>query len=352
MTNLSASHTPQEKILLTGATGMIGGHLLMRLLDRHYPVRATYRSERSLDKLRKLLAFYGREADMDRVEWVRADVTSIPDMEQALEGVEAVIHTAAVVSFAARDRQRMMDTNVKGTAQLVNLMLEGGTPYLLHVSSIAAIGGNGGKVDENTIWTAEVPRSYYAISKHLAEMEVWRGMQEGLRAGIINPSVVIGLPAGLEWTSGFGKYVRDLDRGRLHFTFPGTTGYVDVDDVTAVALKAFERRVHGERFIVSSENWSFDQMMRELARRLGVKAPRRRIGLRTLRFLAGLGNLGGQLTGRGAPYDLNAAYALYTDEQYDNSKARRFFDHHFMPVAQSLDKIVEQYRRSQSVNLR
>ena len=344
---MSSNHS-SPRILVTGATGMLGLHYLMHGIEKGLIMRGLFRSRHSLEKAKRLLHLYDNDDYFEQIEWVKGDVTDILSLEEALKDVDVVIHAAALVSFAGHARQALLDINFQGTANMVNAALDAGIKYFLHISSVAALDGQG-KIDEKAIWTPSAPHTYYGISKHLAEMEVWRGMEEGLPAGIINPSIIIGPPATVtkRWTNGFGRTLSDLERGRIPFYTEGTTGYVDVNDVVEIGFRMLEQRVTNERFVVSAENKSFREILELLAHELGRKPPQRRIGRNLLVGFARAANTLAAITFRPKPYDLEAVEALFSNTFYDNTKVRKRFHYEFIPIEQSIRTLVRHYRKSQ-----
>ena len=342
---------PKGRVLITGATGMIGGHLLMKLHDCGWRIRALYRSEKSREKSRLLLRLYEREDVWPHIEWVPGNMDEPEEWAHVLETTDAVVHAAAKVSFRAKDRHEMMETNFRGTERLVNILLDYPDTYLLHVSSIAALGGAGQAIDEKAIWVPGAMHSYYAVSKYLAEMEVWRGIQEGLRAGMVNPAVVVGPPAdGCRWENGFGKLVRDLDSGKMRYTFPGVTAYVDINDVTEITAKMLDERVSGERFIVSAENMPFEEILAWTAEDLGKPKPRKTVSKRWLRWGLKAVNFWHRISGGGGAYDPAVADALFDKDTYNNSKVRERFGHTFRPVRESVRHTVALYKKARFSN--
>lgn len=122
----------QNKILVTGGTGFLGAYVLKNLVERGLPVRAIRRSPK--------LPFFIEPHILQQVEWVDGDVLDVVSTDDAMKGVDAVVHSAAIVSFAKHNRAAMYQVNVEGTANVVNLALENGVRRLLHVSSVAALG--------------------------------------------------------------------------------------------------------------------------------------------------------------------------------------------------------------------
>ncbi len=260
--------------LVTGGTGLIGSHLLYELVSQGQPVKAIRRSTSNPDRVKQTFSYYstGAVEMFSRIDWVDGDLLDPDSLAEAMEGVERVYHCAAMVSFITRQKQQMMENNVTGTANVVNACLERGIKKLCFVSSTAAIGYRQDEaVDETVVWKYSKHRSAYSISKYRSEMEVWRGIGEGLNAVIVNPSIVIG-PGN--WDRSSAAIFKPVWEG-LNFYTRGMTGYVDVWDVAQAMITLMESTISGERFILSSENLSYQNVFTLVAKALGKKPPER-----------------------------------------------------------------------------
>lgn len=249
-------------ILVTGATGFLGQHVVRALLGAGYDLRLLVRNaaSRSLD--------YGK-----LVETVDGDVTEVDSLARAMQGIDTVIHLAAVVSYWPKKRPLLYRVNVEGTANVVNMALEAGVKRLVHMSSIAALGHEPGDrpITEESPWMPGRENSYYSKTKYLAEMEVFRGIEEGLPAVMLNPAVVFGKTD--RWSENTGKIFSVVHRG-LRFFNRGLTGFVGADDVAqAVLLVLGEAPPAGERFILCAANLSQKEMLSKVARAIGKSAP-------------------------------------------------------------------------------
>lgn len=232
-------------IFVTGGSGLLGSFLIPALVEQGHAVRALYR--------RQIPAI----PTADQVEWVEGDLRDITLLRKALQGVTRVFHCAGLVSYAPQDETQLLQVNVEGTAALVDACLEQqGRVKLCHVSSVAALGraakgASGGAnmlVDETAKWDLGAEHAAYATSKYLGELEVWRGISEGLAAIIVNPSVVLG-PA--DWQRSSTRLFRYAHQEHAFYT-PGSLNYVDVRDVVAAMLLLMaEAEAVGERFILS-----------------------------------------------------------------------------------------------------
>lgn len=256
----------------------MGSHLLFQLLQDHDAVRATYRTEASLEEVRSLFEYYSDEGPslLEKIQWVKADLTDIPSLEAAFKNISRVYHSAAMISFNPAAWDALKKTNVEGTANIVNLCLAHKVEKLCYASSIAAIGKGvqQGEVTEENEW-AETETSVYALSKHLAEMEVWRGSQEGLDAVMVNPGVILG--AG-NWNQGSLRFFKNAARGMKSY-FPGGTGFVDVRDVANCMIRLMRSDIRNERFIKVADNLTYKDFLGSLSESFGLPRPKKAIPL-------------------------------------------------------------------------
>jgi len=261
-------------ILVTGGTGLLGSHLLMRLLDDGLQVRAIYRTEKKRDAVKRIFAYYHANADelWQKIEWVKGDVLDVPSLTDAMVGVTQVYHCAAAVTFIPSEEGYMHKVNTEGTANVVNACLEVEGARLCHVSSVAAIGRDGSEaiISENNEWKDSKHNAAYAVSKHNAEMEVWRGIVEGLDAFMINPTLIIG-PG--DWGQSTGVLFKNTWKG-LPFYTRGGNCFVDARDVSEVMVRMMKSDIRNDRFIVGAENRLYKEVFGRLAENMNKKPPR------------------------------------------------------------------------------
>lgn len=315
-------------ILVTGATGFLGSELALQLVRAGNRIRCT---KRASSVLPQLLNPYAAQ-----IEWVNADMTDIFALEDAFEGVTQAYHCGAWVSLKQADKQLMINTNVTGTANVVNLCNEHRV-RLVHVSSIAAIGQAlpGLLINENTHLEETTENDGYAISKLQSEMEVWRGIAEGLDAVIVNPSLIIGANAGTEGTGELFEMVR---KG-LKFYTAGTGGFVDVADVAKCMIALMNSDIKGERYIINAENISYKDITASIAKGFGIKPPAI-LAKPWMMELAWRGAaLAGALTGKAPAIDKVAAKTASQVRKYDNGKIRKATGIEFKPVEESVREI-------------
>ena len=259
-------------ILVTGGTGLVGAHLLIHLAENGEQVRAIYRKKENIQKTKSLFEHYHKSALFDAIEWVQADILDIPSLEHAFVNISKVYHCAAVISFDPRDENLLRKTNIEGTANIVNFCLAKGVQKLCYVSSVAALGDLASHetiINEETEWNPEKHHNDYAISKYGAEMEIWRGQQEGLNVIIVNPGVILG--PGFE-DQGSGQLIKKIATGLLFYT-KGTTGFVTVNDVVGIMRQLMESTINNEHYILIAENIVFQDLFNTIADSVKAKRP-------------------------------------------------------------------------------
>lgn len=261
-------------IFVTGGTGLLGAYLLLELTQKDQEIRALKRSGSSIRIVENVFKTNHPDSDhlLKRICWVDGDVQDIFSLEEAIEGVDYVYHCAAIVSFDPKDRSKMMQINIEGTANVVNTCSHKGVNKLCHVSSIAALGRDelGGETTEKTSWKSTRQNSNYAISKYGGEREVWRGIEEGLKAVIVNPSIIIGMG---DPGKGSSKLISTID-GFSKFYSNGVNGFVDVRDVASAMITLMESNIVNERFIINGGNFSYKTLFELIALNLNKSKPR------------------------------------------------------------------------------
>jgi len=325
-------------ILVTGGTGMLGAHLLFKLMDSGESVRAIYRTEKSLEKTRKIFDYYSSDAGLlfSKIQWVQADITDVPALELAFKAVKKVYHIAALVSFDEKDAKKMRAVNMNGTANIVNLSIAFGIEKLCHVSSIASIAKSVQKpvIDELDEFNLETNNYSYAITKYGAEMEVWRGVQEGLDAVIVNPGVILG--PGF-WKENSGVLFTMVANGTAFYT-EGVTGFVGVDDVVKLMLLAMDSEVKNERFILVSENMSFKEILFSISEFLNKKKPRIKVNA----FIAAVGWrlswLKSILSGGANTFSKHTAKSANNKSYYNSDKIQKTFGFKFQKMNLVIEK--------------
>lgn len=260
-------------IVITGATGLVGSHLLLELMQQNQKVLAIYQNIKSIDKTKMVFEQNNKIILFESINWFEASVLNVNRLMKAFENAHFVYHCAAKVSFNPADEEVLRKTNIEGTANVVNCCLALKIDKLCFVSSIAALGDllpNQTLYTEETEWNPEKNHSDYALSKYGAETEVWRGFYEGLNMVIVNPGVII---PPLYWQEGSGEVAKKV-KNIFWFYTHGVTGFVPLPNVINCVIKVMQSEITGERFILVSENLSYFELLKIYAEKLKVKPPK------------------------------------------------------------------------------
>ncbi len=314
-------------ILITGATGFLGAELTQQLTSQGLRVRALKRETGKIPDLLK-----GNSS----IEWFTADINDFASLEDAFEGIKQVYHCAALVSFNPKDKARMIRVNIEGTSNVVNLCAEYGA-RLLHVSSVAALGEpkKGQEITEDDYWEYSPHVHTYAISKYEGEMEVWRGIAEGLDAVIVNPSVIIGANAGYQGSGALFKLVKD----GLSFYTNGATGLVDVSDVAKSMILLMNSGLQAERYTINAANWEYRQLFSAIAEGFGRKAPSREAKPWMLGIAWRAAKFASAFTGRSFGLTSDTAKSSTSYNYYSNLKIKNTLGIAFKPLEQSIAEV-------------
>lgn len=331
-------------ILVTGATGLVGSHLLAQLLPKEEELRATYRSksrkEETENFLNGLLKGHAHKL-LSKIEWVQADITDIPALSTAFEGVTQVYHCAGMISYAVGDEQKLRKINIEGTANVVNIALANGVKKMCHVSSVAALGSEIRQkpITESSQRNNEAEHSNYSISKFGAEMEVWRASQEGLPVVLVNPGIIIG-PGN--WKTGSGQLFSRVDRG-LRYYPRMQTGFVAVEDVVKAMIQLMKSPIKNEGYILVAENLSFKYVLDHIAEILKKPAPQKPLQ----QWMIALGwvfqSVGHGLFGTKKEITREAITGVFKQTTYNHKKLESALDFEFMPIDEAIRKTGKKY---------
>jgi len=305
-------------ILVTGGTGLVGSHLLFELTKSQQKIRALYRSQKTIEKVKHIFSYYtdSVDAQFDRIEWVQSDLNDLPKLAEAFEGVTHVYHCAALISFDPNDYYKLRETNISGTANIVNLSVINGIQKLCYVSSVATMGYDPVKITEETTWNPEDQQSVYAITKYEAEMEVWRGIQEGVPSVIVNPGVILG--PGF-FRSGSGGLFKRVYKG-LRYVTEGVSGYVGVTDVIKGMVSLMNGDRKNERYIMVAENLSFLDFTTLISNAFKLAPPKKIARKWMLSFAWRLDWLKHKLRGKKRLLTKNLSKTLRTKSYYCSDK--------------------------------
>ena len=252
-------------ILVTGGAGLVGKELITQLLSKGEKVTAIYNKT------------YLPTFNSPLLQQVQCNILDVVGLEEIMQqhNIQQVYHCAAIVTFNPARKHELFKVNIEGTANVVNAALNAGVKKMLHVSSVAALGRIREKeaINEKMNWTEETSNSNYGQSKYLAEMEVWRGIGEGLDAVMVNPTMIFG---DGDWNAGSSQIFKTV-----YEEFPwyseGVTGFVDVRDVVKAMIALMESNISSERFIISAEDRSYKDVFNLIAKAFGKKAPHKKV---------------------------------------------------------------------------
>ncbi len=296
-------------VLVTGGTGLVGSHLLLELALSETKVRAIYRTESKLAQVKKVFSYYTTDYQLvfDKIEWIKADILDIPALETAFIGIEYVYHAAALISFDPNDFDTLRKVNVEGTANVVNLCTANKVKKLCYVSTIGTIGRSlpNKEATEDNEWSIQ-NKNVYALTKHEAEMEVWRGSQENVEIVIVNPGVILG--PGF-WETGSGKFFKAANKEHNYYP-PGGTGFITVSDVVKIMISLLNSNIKSERFILVAYNLTFKEILKKIAIAMNKKPPTKVLKIWQLKIGRYLDILAHLFTGKERKITRNTIYSL------------------------------------------
>ena len=316
-------------ILVTGGAGLLGKSLIEQLLLNGEKVKAIYNKTP-----------ISNEANPNLV-LEQCDILDVYALEDAMANISEVYHCAGLVSFNSKDEKNLYSINVEGTANVVNAALNAGVKKFVHVSSVAALGRirPGELINEKMEWTPETSNSQYGYSKYLGEMEVWRGVAEGLNAVVINPSIILGVG---NWNEGSTKIFKSVYDEFPWYT-DGVSGFVDVRDVAATMIALMKSDITSEKFIVSAENISYQHLFNLIAKAFNKKEPSKKVTPLIASLTWRLENIKSRFTGSSPLLTKETALTAMTKVEYNNSKLIQALPQiKYTPISQTISTICKQ----------
>lgn len=334
-------------IFITGCTGLLGSHLVAEIVKSQKSkvksqIKLLCRENSDLSLLKNVLSRYDFDEIPNNIEFVYGDILDYDVLEETMRDVDEVYHCAAVVSFDASDKNSLMRVNVEGTRNMVNAALQCGVKKFCHVSSIAALGRalEGETIDEESPWTHSKNNSVYSNSKHEGEMEVWRGIAEGLNATIVNPSLILG--AG-KWDSSSCELFNTIAKGFPFYT-TGINGFVDVKDVARAMIMLMENNKFGQRYCLNGALISYQDLFKLMADNFKVKAPYIKVG----KFLSEIAWrvfwLIGKIKGKKPLITKETARTATRKYSYSSAKIIKELNFTFTPIEESVREICGNFK--------
>jgi nucleoside-diphosphate-sugar epimerase len=334
-------------ILVTGGTGLVGSHLLYQLVLENECVFAIYRKNSDLNTVKKVFGYYTSDFNdlFQKIKWIEADITDVVALETAFEKITTVYHCAAMISFNPKDYRAMRKINIDGTSNIVNLCIDKNVKKLCFVSSIAAIGkANGANLmDESCEWNIENSNYGYAITKYGAEMEVWRASQENVKVIIVNPGVILG--SGF-WNAGPGAIFNKVYKG-LKFYTEGVTGYVSVRDVVKSMMLLMNSSIKNERYILVSENLSYNEVFSAIANNFKISPPKIKISTLITAIIWRFESLKTFLLGKQPLLTKQTAKSIHSKRYYSSEKIKKELGFKFEPIKTTISTTCKDYLSEQ-----
>ncbi|HNV95841.1 MAG TPA: NAD-dependent epimerase/dehydratase family protein [Bacteroidales bacterium] len=332
-------------IAVTGSTGFVGSHLLVSLLKKDLPVLAFKRETSDIAYTQKVFELQGCAHLFNKIKWVNCHLSNYSDVVEAFNDVDIVFHAAAQVELNGKSSKQMIKKNIKITENVVNASLLQHVKRFCYVSSIATITNNiNGLGKENSPFEILTTDHPYTVSKCLAELEVWRGIEEGLPAVILNPSVILGYSR--KWHI-FTSLVKQLQKGQFYYPM-GSSSFVDIDDVVHLMMHmTLNTSITNQRFILTSENVTYEEFYKITCDVLGISGNFKPIRAKKLMMLGYIGDILSFFTKDEALLSLHTAKTLNKELKYSNEKIVDTMQYTFLPLKYSIEKMLNYHKAIQ-----
>ena len=333
-------------ILVTGGTGLVGSHLMYQLTLENNVIRATHRADSDIERVKLLFKFYSKDFNQlfKKIEWIEADLNNLSQLQDAFKDVSFVYHCAAYISFDPSKYETLRRVNIRGTANIVNLCVKNKIKKLCHVSSVATLGYNIKEIDENNYWDGNKHKSAYAISKYGAEMEVWRGVQEGVKSVIINPGVIIG--PGFS-KSAFGTIIK-MVTNKKRFHTCGKTGYVDVRDIANIMIRLMNSKIENKRYILVNKNLSYKKVIDMVSSNLGMKNKSTFVSKSKLKIALVFDLVSSKFFNKERKLSKALCKTLTRNFNYSSKKIKKNLNFEFTSILETFEKSCQFYSQEKS----
>ena len=328
-------------ILVTGGTGLVGCHLLNLLVNKNKKVVALHRKNSNLEKVKKVFSTYSKNSQeiFSKIKWVEGDINDLESLKNIFNDIDEVYHCAAFISFDKKDLKAMNKINVEGTANMVNFSIDFNVKKFCYVSTIAAIGLSTNKfTNEETEWLDN--SNPYSLTKKNAEMEVWRGISEGLNATIVNPGVIIG--SGF-WKRGSGAFITQISRG-INYYPPGSTGFICVKDVVKIMRDLMDKNIFSERFLLVSENWTQKDFIFSVCNHLNLKTPQKKASKSLMILALILDAVRSFFLNKRRRLSSAIIESSHSKNKYSNKKITSALDYKFIEIEKSIKETCKNYK--------
>ena len=328
-------------ILVTGGTGLVGCHLLYNLILNGKKVKALHRKNSNIEVVKKVFSYYSENSNnlFNKIDWVEGNINDITSLDNAFKNVDEVYHCAAFISFNNEDLNAMKKINIDGTANMINFALEKKVDKFCYVSTIAAVGEKKDSlIDEECEWKEN--NNPYSETKHYAELEVWRGISEGLNAVIVNPGVIVG--SGF-WRRGSGAFITTVSRGMNYYP-TGKTGFICVKDVVSIMIKLMDKNFFSERFILVAENWSQKDFINSICKNLDIKPPKNKATKSIMYLGLYLDFFRSFFLNKKRRFSKAIIKSGQSKNEYCNKKIKNSLNHNFIKVEDSIIETCKNFK--------
>ncbi|MEO0403368.1 MAG: NAD-dependent epimerase/dehydratase family protein [Bacteroidota bacterium] len=329
-------------VFVSGGTGLVGMHLIASLLSDGQQVVAGKRANSDLSAIRDFLKYSlpNVPGAFESIQWRDVDLEDRASFAIAMKDCNAIYHAAAMVSFHSKDFSRMVEFNVGSTRTMVDYALDHDVTFFGYVSSVAALGREENKpITESTEWKYDENNSTYAGSKYNAELEVWRGIEEGLNAYMVNPSIIMGIG---DFTRSSAEIFKQVKKGMPYYP-GGNNGFVAVQDVVEVLRHMCEKEAPSRRYMLVAENWSYQHLFDLVANAVNGKSPNKQAPLWTMKLYWRIQQIKELFTGKRAfvtRESLRNANQKYT---YDATKVKNELNYQFQDVKEVIKETGEYF---------
>lgn len=318
------------KVVVTGANGFLGSWLTKELVTQGFDVQILARPTSDLSDLQGL-----------SFKVLQGDVTNPASLEKAFKGAGGVFHLAGVVAYQHKDRPLMEKVNVEGTLNVIQAAEKMKVPKVLHLSSVVAIGASTSPqeiLNEDSPYTLSYLNLGYFETKRKAELLMLEASKRGaFEAIIVNPSTIYG--AG-DAKKGSRSVQLKVAKNKFPFYTPGGASIVGVEDVVDGIMKAWSKGRSGERYILSHENWTVQELFTAIANEAGVTPPSIKLPSFILHTAGFIGDALRPLGIKG-PITKENAWTSTLFHWFDNSKAKKELGFNPRPAQESIHKSVQ-----------
>ncbi|MFN7260211.1 MAG: SDR family NAD(P)-dependent oxidoreductase [Cyclobacteriaceae bacterium] len=326
-------------VVITGGNGLIGSAIAQRLLSEGISLCGLKRDSSDL----RLTNHSGQQ-----IQWKTGDILDVSALSECFKNVSVVIHTAAKVSFDPKEKQELFQVNVEGTKNVVNACIASGVKKLIHISSVAALGRQKGIkiIDETSKWEDNALNSSYAESKYLAELEIYRGIEEGLPASIVNPSLVLGTG---DWEKSSSKLFQYVWKEKKFYS-AGNCNYVDLRDVAEIVFRLLTEDFLTQRYIASAGAIPYKDLFEKIALRFNKKAPSIKVNPFLINTIATLEELKSRLLNTRPLVTRESVKSASEKFIFLNQKSINDLGVNYRPLDETVDFCCEYYLRTYSIN--